>query len=100
MVFYAISKNNVSIRLSEERWAHILIGHAELAEHQNKILEAISSPEKIYDGNEGELLAIITFDEKRKLVTVYKENNKDGFVITAFITSKLHKLEKLKQLWP
>ncbi len=95
-----VSKNSILIRLSEERWEHILIGHVELATHKNKILEAISNPEKIYDGNEGELLAVVTFDEKRKLVAVYRENETEGFVITAFVTSKVNKLEKLKQLWP
>jgi len=41
------------------------------------------------------------FDERKKIVVVYSEfieNN--GFVITAYITSKIEKLEKLKKIWP
>ena len=36
-----ISKNGVTIRLTDERWSHISEEHAELAGHKLDVLEAI-----------------------------------------------------------
>jgi hypothetical protein len=41
------SKNGIIIRLTDERWEHILTGHGELAEYKNKILDAVEEPEAI-----------------------------------------------------
>jgi hypothetical protein len=46
-------------------------------------------------------LAIKMVETRRALVVVYKETAvDDGFVITAFSTTRLASLEKRKQLWP
>jgi len=34
------------------------------------------------------------------IVVVYREGAAEGFIITAFITSKIAALERKKQLWP
>jgi hypothetical protein len=34
------------------------------------------------------------------LVVVYREHTTDGFIITAFMTSKTRSLAKRRQLWP
>lgn len=53
----AISKNQIPIRLTEERWHHISTGHPEIADYYFEILETIEKPQTIYEGNEGGLIA-------------------------------------------
>ncbi|MGQ4649238.1 hypothetical protein [Lyngbya aestuarii] len=36
----------------------------------------------------------------RWLVVVYREENDDGFVITAFPTRRINSLNRRQQLWP
>lgn len=96
----AISKNGVTIRLTDERWAHITEEHAELAGFRYEALEAIGEPERVVAGNAGEFLAIRTHPDGKILVVVYHELSNDGFVITAFLTRRAASLNRRKQLWP
>ena len=99
----AISRNNVPIRLTNERWFHISTGHPEIAPFYDYIPEAIEIPDTIYKGNEGELIATkqVAYNEQLFfIVVVYKELSKtDGFIITAFLTNKLGYLSKKEILW-
>jgi hypothetical protein len=95
------SKNGVPIRLTEERWFHITEEHSELAGNYFEVLETIEAPETIYEGKAEELLAVNEIVPGKFLVVVYKEtSDEDGFVITAFFTSKIKKIKKRKILWP
>lgn len=95
------SKVGVPIRLTEERWQHIIKGHPELKNYQNEVLKTVAQPEEIYQGAQGELLAARKIREDKFLVVVYREiGQKDGFVITAFLTSKKKKLERRSKIWP
>jgi hypothetical protein len=79
------SVNGVPIRLSYERWYHIVENHDELASYFYEILETIGNPEFILRGNKGALKAIRNIGRRKWLVVVYKELSKeDGFVITAY----------------
>lgn len=100
MVGVAISRNNVPIRLTDERWRHITEEHGELASLRQEVLEIIAEPARIYPGNTAELLAAREIDLGKWLVVVYRELEKDGFVITAFLTRRINSLERRKQLWP
>jgi len=56
----------------------------------------------IYDGGEGELIALKFKKQLNKhLVVVYKQDiiTKDGFVITAFVSRKLNYLSKKNIVW-
>jgi len=95
----AISKNNVPIRLTEERWHHISTGHPEVADYYFEILETIENPERIYEGNQGGLIAVSHKDERTNkfIVVIYKEiNPEDGFIITAYTSSQKQKFERKK----
>jgi hypothetical protein len=96
----AISQSGKPIRLTDERWVHITEEHAELAGHRLEVLEAITEPERIVAGNEGELLTIRTQQDGKILVVVYRELSDDGFVITAFITRRVASLNRRRQVWP
>jgi hypothetical protein len=94
----ARSINGVDIRLTFERWYHISEGHPELAGLAFEVLETINKPDLIVKGLEEELLALKKVN-KKYLVAVYREvNKKDGFVITAFYTSKLNSLLKRRKI--
>jgi len=94
------SKNGVPIRLTDERWAHIIEEHSELASLQSKIVETVANPTEIFAGNQGELLAVREVEPGKYLVVVYRESQQDGFIITAFLTRKGHTLRRRQQLWP
>jgi hypothetical protein len=87
------------IRLPDERWLHIVEGHPEIAGNLNDVLFAVASPDFVVEGNANELLAAIFKKENKLLVVIYKENTEDGFIITAYFTSKVEKLLNRKILW-
>lgn len=94
----AISKNNVPIRLTKERWIHIIEAHDDLAGHYDDVLDTIENPNYILKGYKDALIALKRTG-KKFLAVVYKELGKeDGFVITAYFTTKI-KLEKEVILW-
>jgi hypothetical protein len=88
-----------TIRLTDERWLHIVEGHPEMADHLDDVLIAVAAPDKILEGSYDELLAVVYEHLASLLVVVYKENKTDGFIITAFFTSKVDKLFKRIVLW-
>jgi hypothetical protein len=100
MISIVPSKNGVPIRLTDERWAHIIEEHGELADLRQEVLQTVTEPERIVGGKAGELLALRELETGRSLVVVYREGADDGFVITAFLTRRLRSFEKRKQLWP
>ncbi len=94
------SKNGKPIRLTDERWAHIAEEHNELAGWRYNVLETIAEPARILAGNAGELLAVREVETGKWLVVVYREEQVDGFVITAFLTRRIRSFDKRRQLWP
>ncbi len=95
-----LSKNGITIRLTDERWAHVTEEHCELAGMRLEVLEAVSDPSHIFLGNQGELLGVRKIDEGKNLVVVYREFDEDGFIITAFISSKRRMFHNRRQIWP
>lgn len=93
------SVNGVPIRLTNERWFHIVENHDEVAGLAFEVLETIIKPDIIVNGWKGELLAVKKINTKY-LVVVYKEiSKKDGFIITAFLTSKINQLKRRGIIW-
>jgi hypothetical protein len=94
------SKNGIPIRLTDERWVHITEEHGELADLRAEVVETVANPTWIFAGRQGELLAVREFESGKYLVAVYRESPNDGFIITAFLTRRLHTLQRRQQLWP
>ena len=94
------SKSDIPIRLTDERWAHIIEEHNELAGMRRDILATIGEPAKIVEGKDGERLAMHEIETGKYLVVVYREYENDGFIITAFLTRRTKSLMKRKQIWP
>jgi len=96
----ASSINGVPIRLSSERWVHIVEHHDDLAGYFHPVLETVGDPDAVYEGEGGELLAVSKRVAPRALVVVYREiSSSDGFVITAFFTSRLRQIERRRLVW-
>ena len=95
----AISKNGVLIRLTGERWKHIVLMHPSLADKQNKVLTTVKNPDYILKGGARELLAVSALSKRAYLVVVYKETIADGFIITAFDTTDTLWLFKKEIVW-
>jgi hypothetical protein len=95
------SINNIPIRLTDERWTHIVENHDDMAGYYFDVLETVTNPRWIFQGNENELWAVKLFSVKKALLVIYKEtpDENDGFVITAFFTTKIKKLLKRRILW-
>ena len=76
--------NGVPIRLTEERWFHIVESHNDLAGHYDDVLNTIEHPDFVLKGYKGALIAIKGIAKRRYLAVVYKElKRNDGFVLSA-----------------
>jgi hypothetical protein len=92
------SINGVPIRLTGERWTHIVESHDELAGRMSEVLLTISEPDWITEGKAGVLVSWREISRNKYICALYKEvSRKDGFVITAFLTKKPKKEPKI---WP
>ena len=81
----AYSVNGVPIRLTYERWYHIIENHDELASYFHEVLDTIEKPEFVVHGNKGSLKVSKSMGRRKWLVVIYKElSRRDGFVITAY----------------
>jgi len=95
------SKNGVPIRLTDERWIHIIEEHSEMAGYYFEVLETVQEPGAIYEGKAEELVAAKKIDPRKYLIVVYKEvSQEDGFIITAFLTTRIRQIERRRKLWP
>jgi len=93
----AVSVNGVTVRLSAERWFHIVESHDDLAGRYEDVLDAIESPDMILRGYRGALIAVRGSGRNRYLAVIYREiSDSDGFVITAYFTSKV---DRRKAIW-
>jgi hypothetical protein len=101
MIDVATSRSGIPIRLTDERWGHIVEEHGELAGMRAEVLQTVSDAERIVAGGADELLAIRMVAAEKALIVVYRETSaEDGFVITAFLTRQLARLDRRKQIWP
>jgi len=86
----AVSRNGVPIRLTEERWFHIVENHDDLAGYYDDVLDTVEDPDMILQGDQGALVAVKRVALRRHLAVVYKElTADDGFVVTAYFTRRL-----------
>lgn len=88
----AISKSGVPVRLTDERWVHIVENHDDLAGYNDAVLDTVENPDLILAGYSGALIAVRAMGRRKYLAVVYRETSRyDGFVITAYFTSKIAK---------
>jgi hypothetical protein len=94
----ALSANKVPVRLTAERWKHIVENHDDLAGYYDMVLKTVEDSDYVIKGYKDALIALMEVSEKKYLAVVYKEFNNDGFIITAYFTKKI-KLEDEEIVW-
>ena len=88
----AYSVNNVPIRLTAERWYHIVESHDDVAGHYDDVLQAVEDPDFVVKGYRGSLIAVRGAGLRRYFCVIYRElNQDDGFVISAYFTSHINR---------
>jgi hypothetical protein len=91
------SVNGVPIRLTEERWEHILDSHPELASYRETILDAVEKPDYILASRRGALAAVVVLGRRAFLHVFYVEKGRrDGFILSALVEEKM---DKAKIVW-
>ncbi len=87
------SRNGVPIRLTQERWQHIVARHPEIKSQKENVLETVALPDLLQEGDLGSLIAAKFYPRtpltRKFLVVVYRElTETDGFVLTAYFTNR------------
>ena len=89
----ASSVRGTPIRLTAERWQHIVGRHPELEGRASEALAVVERPDQVQRGDFGTLLAVRMVDQLY-LAVIYRETSpSDGFVVTAYLTRRLRKRE-------
>ena len=92
----AYSIHQVPIRLTHERWFHIVENHDEMAGHYDSVLSVVEEPDAVFRGHGSTLVAARRYGRRGYLAVIYKElSAQDGFVVTAYFTRKLPRKGKI-----
>ncbi len=108
MIAVVTSANNVPVRLTEERWFHIIEYHRELEPFQPEILSVIVDPDRLYFSAPTlkpnfaavkVFARLVEFGLARNLVVHYKKvSPSNGFILTALVMSD-RRLDRRFKLW-
>ena len=75
-----------------------------MAGNLDKVLETLTEPDTVLSGSEGASLALRDYEATnitRKTAVVVYRDEPDGFVITAFLTSRPERVaRKRESIWP
>lgn len=94
---------NRQIRLTDERYAHLVADHPEMGNQFEKIAETLRSPEKVVKSKTDEKVVLYyrlylsTPVTQKYMCVVVKISNEDAFAITAYFTNTIKKGETI---WP
>lgn len=88
----AESVNGVRIRLTDERWEHILDSHPDLSSYRETVLDAVENPDYILASRRGALIAVVGMGRRAFLHVFYVEKGRhDGFILSARVVDRMHK---------
>jgi len=92
------SVNGVPIRLTRERWEHIISNKPYMEACYERVLDAVERPTWVLQGYAGALVAILSLAKQEYLHVIYREVSRtDGFMITAFIARRVN---RTAIVWP
>ena len=91
------------IRLTNRRWVHITESHDYMSGNREKVLETVTDPDQVVTGDRGASIALrhyaATNITEKTCVVIYRDEE-DGFIITAFLTSRPDKVvRRRRSLW-
>ncbi len=88
----ARSINSVTVRLTNERWEHILDVRPFMLGYEEDVLETVENPELILRAAGGVLVAVASFGRSGFLHVLYREVSRtDGFIITAYFNDSYNR---------
>ena len=104
MIIAVKSKSGALIRLASERWSHITTSHTDMKDNRDLLHKTVEEPDMILRGVNNELRAVRFFQKThlgpKYLMVAYKEIcYEEGFIITAYKTSKIDKIVKRGVIW-
>lgn len=89
------SVNRHTIRLTHQQWIHITESHDYMVGNREKILETVADPDRLAVGDEGATIALRHYAKtnitEKNCIVIYRDEV-DGFIITAFLTSRADKI--------
>ena len=86
----AYSVNGVPIRLTDERWGHIIAARDDMAAYYDDCLNVVENPDMVLAGRHGSLKAVKNYGANRYMIVIYREvSRNDGFVITAYFVRRV-----------
>lgn len=98
-----VSKNGIPIRITDERWTHVVESHDYMAGNLELVMETIEDPDYIVAGRKGEFIALRHYEStsisEKTVIAAYREFADDGFLITAFMTSSPETILRKGILW-
>lgn len=95
-----LSVHGVPIRLTDERWAHIVENRDEVAELYDEVLSTVASPDAVLEAKKGAVQAMKGGIMGKTMVVVYREvSRRDGFIITAWLTNKPERTMRRRAVW-
>jgi hypothetical protein len=91
------------IRLTLRQWVHIIENHDYMAGNRELVLETVADPDELLEGEADATLALraypVTNLTAKTVVVVYRDEP-NGFVITAWLTSRPDRVRaRGKQVW-
>ncbi len=84
-----------TIRLTHRQWVHIIESHDYMVENREKVLETVADPDCLVTGELGATIALRHYaatNITEKTCTAIYRDEEDGFIITAFLTSRPDKI--------
>ena len=89
------SVNGHTIRLTHRQWVHITESHDYMVGNREKVLETVADPDCLVTGELGATIALrhyaATNITEKTCIAIYRDEE-DGFIITAFLTSRPDKI--------
>jgi len=91
--------DGTKVALTEERWKHIVMRHSELDNKIARVTEVISSPDEVYVDSAGmiHVLKRLAQEISDYLVVIYRKENEEGYIRTAYYTSSRRKQRRYKR---
>ena len=93
-IFETTDKTGRNIHLSKERWTHIIINHPDMADKIEEVRLTVEKPTLILPHKyEDNMRNYYRYQKETRdyLLVVVKYLNGEGYIATAFFTSKLMK---------
>ena len=92
----SIAFDGAKVVLRQERWRHIILRHPELKNAVELILDVVAHPDEVYVDPTGAFHALKRVSGVSDFLVVIYSVNDEGYIRTAYYTSKLRKTRRYK----